>query len=263
MLEIRDLVVSYGRVQAVQGVSLAAQPGRITLVLGANGAGKSTILRTVCGLVKPAAGSITLNDRSLVGLPAHRVVESGIAMVPEGRMIFAPLTVEENLRLGGYTASVAAAAQTLERVYEMFPILATRRRGQAGLLSGGEQQMLAFGRAMMSQPKVMLMDEPSMGLAPAVVESVLATAREIADTGIAILMVEQNADVGLTVADTVTVMERGEVVHSGDVGNAASHASAVRAFLGEAALTAAPTGAVRSSEEAEAEAESRGRKTGG
>ncbi|MER6975807.1 ABC transporter ATP-binding protein [Streptomyces carpinensis] len=237
MLEIRDLHVSYGKVEAVRGVSASAAPGRITLVLGANGAGKSTTLRTVAGLVPAVSGEVVLDGKVITGRPGHTIVRDGLVLVPEGRRVFAPLTVEENLLLGGYVAPRAKSAETLDRVYEMFPILAQRRRGAAGLLSGGEQQMLAFGRALMSSPRVMLMDEPSMGLAPAMVESVFGAVREIADAGIALLVVEQNAELGLEIADDVVVVARGEVVFSGEAEQARSDASVVRAFLGEAALS--------------------------
>jgi branched-chain amino acid transport system ATP-binding protein len=237
MLEIRDLHVSYGKVEAVRGVSASAAPGRITLVLGANGAGKSTTLRAVAGLVPAVSGEVVLYGKVITGRPSHTIVRDGLVLVPEGRRVFAPLTVEENLLLGGYVAPRAESAETLDRVYDMFPILAQRRRGAAGLLSGGEQQMLAFGRALMSSPRVMLMDEPSMGLAPAMVESVFGAVREIADAGIALLVVEQNAELGLEIADDVVVVARGEVVFSGEAEQARSDASVVRAFLGEAALS--------------------------
>jgi branched-chain amino acid transport system ATP-binding protein len=236
MLRIDDLHVSYGRIEAVRGVGLEVQPGRVTLVLGANGAGKSTTLKAVAGLQPPHQGTVTLDGEDITGMAAHKVVAHGIALVPEGRRVFAPLTVAENLRLGGYTAGKAAFAETLDRVYEMFPILSERRDGPAGLLSGGEQQMLAFGRALMSQPKVMLLDEPSMGLAPVVVDTILEKVRAMADAGIGILMVEQNAEAGLDVADEVVALARGDVVYSGVAGDARSHASVLRAFLGEAAL---------------------------
>jgi branched-chain amino acid transport system ATP-binding protein len=164
------------------------------------------------------------------------MVRKGIVLVPEGRRVFAPLTVRENLRLGAYTAPGDRAEANLERVHEMFPILKERGSGAAGLLSGGEQQMLAFGRALMSQPRIMLLDEPSMGLAPALVDAVAAQVRRMADSGIGILMVEQNAEVGLEVADEVVVVARGEVGYSGPASTARSHASVLRAFLGEAAL---------------------------
>jgi branched-chain amino acid transport system ATP-binding protein len=239
MLEIQDLHAGYGKVTAVRGISLSVRPGSVTLVLGANGAGKTTTLRTVAGLHQPTSGDVLLDGTRITGLAAHKVVRKGVVLVPEGRRVFAPLTVHENLRLGGYTAPSDKAKVSLARVFEMFPILYQRRDGQAGLLSGGEQQMLAFGRALMSQPRIMLLDEPSMGLAPAVVESVAEQVRKMADSGIGVLMVEQNAEVGLEVADEVVVVARGEVGFSGPAATARSHASVLRAFLGEAALTGA------------------------
>jgi branched-chain amino acid transport system ATP-binding protein len=215
MLEITDLHVSYGRVEAVRGFSATVRPGRITLVLGANGAGKTTSLRAISGLLPAVSGSVRLKDREVLGRPAHRLVGAGLVMVPEGRRIFAPLTVEENLRIGGYRAPRSSIAVNLDRVYGLFPVLKDRRTGAAGLLSGGEQQMLAFGRALMSTPDVMLLDEPSMGLAPVVVDTIIASVREIADSGIGVLMVEQNADTSLEVADDVVVVSRGEVTYSG------------------------------------------------
>jgi branched-chain amino acid transport system ATP-binding protein len=236
MLQITDLHVSYGAIEAVRGVGLEVKPGKVTLVLGANGAGKSTTLNAVAGLHPPVSGTVTLDGEDITGIAAHKAVARGIALVPEGRRVFGPLTIAENLRLGGYTAGKAEFEETLARVYEMFPILHERRNGAAGLLSGGEQQMLAFGRALMSQPKVMLLDEPSMGLAPVVVDTILEKVRAMADTGIGILMVEQNAEAGLDVADEVVAIARGEVVYSGVAGDARNHASVLRAFLGEAAL---------------------------
>jgi branched-chain amino acid transport system ATP-binding protein len=236
MLEIEDLHVSYAHVQAVRGVSVSVQPGKITLVLGPNGAGKTTTLKAIAGIEPPVSGTVTLDGADITGLPSHAIVRRGVALVPEGRRVFGPLTVAENLRLGGYTASKSQFDETLARVYDMFPILRERSEGAAGLLSGGEQQMLAFGRALMSQPKVMLLDEPSMGLAPVVVDTVLEKVRAMADGGIGILMVEQNAEAGLDVADEVVAVTRGEVVYSGAAKEARSHASVLRAFLGEAAL---------------------------
>jgi len=236
VLQIDDLHVSYGAITAVRGVGLEVMPGTVTLVLGANGAGKSTTLKAVAGLHPPVKGTVTLDGENITGLAAHKVVARGIALVPEGRRVFSPLTIAENLRLGGYTAGKAEYDETLARVYEMFPILHERRSGPAGLLSGGEQQMLAFGRALMSQPKVMLLDEPSMGLAPVVVDTILEKVRAMADAGIGIVMVEQNAEAGLDLADEVVALARGEVVYSGVAGDARSHASVLRAFLGEAAL---------------------------
>jgi branched-chain amino acid transport system ATP-binding protein len=236
MLEIDDLHVHYGKVAAVRGISLSVKPGRVTLVLGANGAGKTTTLRAIAGLHKPHSGEVTLDGQRITGLPAYGVVQKGLALVPEGRKVFAPLTVLENLRLGGYTAPRDKEAPTLRQVFDLFPILDARRGGAAGLLSGGEQQMLAFGRALMSQPRVMLMDEPSMGLAPTMVDTMLHSVRTIADSGIGVLMVEQNAEAGLEVADDVVVVARGEVVFSGSAEVARSHSSVVLAFLGEAAI---------------------------
>jgi branched-chain amino acid transport system ATP-binding protein len=239
MLEVEDLHASYGQVSAVRGITLSVNPGRVTLVLGANGAGKTTTVRTIAGLHKPDSGRITMARRPIGGLSADKVVHAGVVLVPEGRRVFGPLSVEENLRLGGYAAPRATLKSSLERVYELFPILRTRRSGAAGLLSGGEQQMLAFGRAMMSQPKVVLMDEPSMGLAPAVVDPVLEHVREIANSGIGVLIVEQNAEVALEIADEAVVMARGEVVFAGPAETARTNSSVVRALLGESALTQA------------------------
>ncbi len=237
MLEIADLHVRYATAEAVRGVSLSVTPGRVTLVLGANGAGKTSTLRAAAGLVRVHAGRVTLDGRDVTGLAPHRIVRAGMVLVPEGRRVFAPLTVEENLVLGGYTASRERSREVLERVFTMFPILRERRSGPAGLLSGGEQQMLAFGRALMSSPRVVLLDEPSMGLAPTMVESVLEAVRAMADDGLSVLLVEQNADMGLEVADDVVAMARGEVVFTGPAGQARSHTSVLRAFLGEAALS--------------------------
>jgi branched-chain amino acid transport system ATP-binding protein len=239
MLEVKDLYVSYGKVAAVRGISLSVNPGRVTLVLGANGAGKTTTLRAIAGLQKSLSGEALLDSARITGLPAHAIVRRGLVLVPEGRKVFGPLSVQENLKLGAYAAARDKEEARFERVYEMFPILRERRSGAAGLLSGGEQQMLAFGRGLMSQPRVMLMDEPSMGLAPTMVDRVLQTVRTIADSGIGVLMVEQNAEAGLEVADDVVVVARGEVVFSGSADVARSHSSVVLAFLGEAALAKA------------------------
>lgn len=232
MLEVEDLHVSYGKAKAVRGVGLSVTPGRITLVLGPNGAGKTTTLRAVRGLLKLASGRVALDGKDIARLAPHAIVRRGVSLVPEGRKVFAPLTVLENLRLGGYTAERSDRAATLRHVMSMFPILTDRRHEQAGLLSGGEQQMLAFGRALMSQPRFMLMDEPSMGLAPAVIDKVMASVREIADSGIGVLMVEQNAEAGLGIADDVVVMARGEVTFHGSVDEARADQAIAVAFLG-------------------------------
>jgi branched-chain amino acid transport system ATP-binding protein len=236
MLQITDLHVNFGKVAAVRGVTISVPPGQVTLALGANGAGKTSTLRATAGLIKSASGSVTLDGRSITGLAPHKIVSRGVVLVPEGRRVFGPLTVEENLRLGAQTTPRAKRSGLLARYYEMFPILQARRRSAAGLLSGGEQQMLAFARALMGEPRYILMDEPSMGLAPAVIESIMTTVRMIADSGHGVLMVEQNADAGLQVADNVVVMSHGECVYTGPAEEATAHSAVVRAFLGEAAL---------------------------
>jgi branched-chain amino acid transport system ATP-binding protein len=236
MLELADVHVRYGHVEAVSGVDLKVEPGTVSLVLGPNGAGKSTTLKAVAGLVPLSSGSIGLDGEPLSGLPPHRVVRRGVALVPEGRRVFAPLTIEENLRLGGYTAPRAEVRETLARVYEMFPILNDRRASAAGLLSGGEQQMLAFGRALMSEPKIVLLDEPSMGLAPTVVDTIIEKIVLMAASGIGILMVEQNTEAGLDIASEVRVMNRGQVVFAGPAEQVRTDASVLHAFLGDAAL---------------------------
>ncbi|WP_426245880.1 ABC transporter ATP-binding protein [Nocardioides sp. LHG3406-4] len=237
MLELAEVHVRYGHVEAVRGVDLQVRPGTVSLMLGPNGAGKSTMLNAVAGLVPLASGSITFEGERLSGLPPHRVVRRGVVLVPEGRRVFAPLTIEENLRLGGHTAPRAKVRETLAKVYEMFPILADRRSSSAGLLSGGEQQMLAFGRALMSEPKIVLLDEPSMGLAPAVVDTIIEKVSLMAESGIGILMVEQNTEAGLDIASEVKVMNRGGVVFAGPAGQVRTDASVLHAFLGDAALT--------------------------
>lgn len=240
MLEVNDLRVSYGAVNAVQGVAVRADAGRVSLVLGANGAGKTTSLRAVAGFHRPKGGRVLLGGDDLTGRRAHVMVRHGLVLVPEGRRVFSTLTVEENLRMGGYRAPRSQMTTVLGEVYEQFPILAERRDMAAGLLSGGEQQMLAFGRAVMSQPKVILMDEPSMGLAPTMVERVMTQVRAIADRGIAVLIVEQNADAGLAIADEVSVITRGRTVWTGPAAEASR--AAMHAVLGESSLDAAGPG---------------------
>jgi branched-chain amino acid transport system ATP-binding protein len=239
MLEIADLHVRYGHVEAVVGVDLVVRPGAVTLVLGPNGAGKSTTLNAVAGIVPPVGGAVRVDGRDLTGRPAHRVVAEGIALVPEGRRVFGPMSVEENLRLGGHTTPASRAREITERVYDMFPVLHERRRGAAGLLSGGEQQMLAFGRAMMSDPAYVLLDEPSMGLAPAMVDVVVEKVALMAEAGIGVLMVEQNTEAGLEIAADVMVMSRGVLTFRGDSAAVRDDASVLRAFLGDASLAEA------------------------
>jgi branched-chain amino acid transport system ATP-binding protein len=239
MLEITDLHVSYGNVEAVAGVNLVVRPGAVSLVLGPNGAGKSTTLNAVAGVVASTSGTVRLDGRDLTGRPAHRIVGEGVALVPEGRRVFAPMSVEENLRLGGHTTPTSRAREIITRIYDMFPVLHERRRGAAGFLSGGEQQMLAFGRALMSDPAYVLLDEPSMGLAPAMVDLVVEKVELMAESGIGVLMVEQNTEAGLEIAAEVTVMSRGVLTFSGDSASVRADASVLRAFLGDASLAEA------------------------
>lgn len=236
MLHISELAVAYGKVEAVRDVSLDVAPGAVTLVLGPNGAGKTSTARAVCGLVEKLRGRVSIDDVDVTADPPHRIVGRGLVMVPEGRRVFASLTVEENLLIGGYTVSPAVRRERLEATFDLFPILRDRRRGAAGLLSGGEQQMLAFGRALMSGPRYVLLDEPSMGLSPALVEQVFDRVRAIADAGSGVLMIEQNADAALDVADDVVVVSRGVVAYRNSAEAARSDTAVMRAFLGEAAL---------------------------
>jgi len=243
LLDVSALAVRYGGVRAVSGVDLTVQAGRVSVLLGPNGAGKTSTMRAILGLVRKSHGRVTVDGVDVTKARPYRVAREGVALVPEGRRIFAPLSVEENLLLGAYTnRSAEHRAETLAQIFEMFPILAERRAGAAGYLSGGEQQMLAFGRALMSRPKVILMDEPSMGLSPAMVDVVLDAVRTIAGFGIGVLMVEQNAKAALRVADDGMVLERGRIVLRGSADELATHPDVVKAFLGEAAAGAAPEG---------------------
>jgi len=240
MLEVEDLHVHYGRLAAVQGVSAQVTPGAVTLMVGVNGAGKSTTLRSIAGLHRPSSGRITVDGQVLTGRPAHRVVRAGVVLVPEGRRVFAPLTVLENLRMGAYTADRKHLTASLAEIFDLFPILHERRSVPAGLLSGGEQQMLAFGRALAARPRYVLLDEPSMGLAPAVFEIVLDSIGRMASTSIGILMVEQNAEASLAVAADVLLVAHGEVVHRGTAETVSADQALLRAFLGESALAHEP-----------------------
>jgi branched-chain amino acid transport system ATP-binding protein len=234
LLEVRDLHVFYGNVEALKGISLHAEPGQIVAILGGNGAGKSTTLRTISGLQRPRSGTITFDGKNLVGIEAHTVVSLGLSHVPEGRRIFNILTVEENLALGGYLirSDRSLVKERKDAVYELFPRLAERRTQLAGTLSGGEQQMLAIGRAMMSDPKVLMLDEPSLGLAPMLARSVLKTVREIAQRGTAVLLVEQNARQALAIADNAYVIEVGRIVLEGKAAELARDERVQKAYLG-------------------------------
>ena len=236
LLEVHDLHVRYGGVIAVRGIDLSVDEGRVEVVLGANGAGKTSTLRAICGQLRQSQGHVRWADSDISTWPSFKVARAGLVLVPEGRRVFAPLSVYENLLLGGYTnKSKARRAELLESVFTMFPILGERRKQPAGLLSGGEQQMLAFGRAMMAEPKVMLMDEPSMGLSPAMVERIMDAIGDIAKTGIGILMVEQNAMAALEVAESAIVLARGHIVLSGTADEIRTHPDVVKAFLGDKA----------------------------
>ena len=235
LLEIVDLKVKYGNIEVLHGINLTVREGEIVTILGANGAGKSTTLLAISGLVKTSSGAIYFDKNPLHKLPAHRVVEQGIAQVPEGRRMFGTLTVKENLSLGAYTCKDSAQAKkTQEWIYELLPVLAERRNQLAGTLSGGEQQMLAIGRALMSQPKILLLDEPSLGLAPLLVKMVFQTLRQINNTGVTMVLVEQNARAALKLANRGYVMEVGNIVLEGDSASLMSNPEVQAAYFGGA-----------------------------
>jgi branched-chain amino acid transport system ATP-binding protein len=212
LLEVRELAVSYGGIAAVKGIDLEVRSGELVTLIGANGAGKTTTLKALAGLLRPAAGRVRYEDEDVTGRPAFELVRRGLALVPEGRGIFGRLTVHENLEMGAYSRrDRARIAADFERVYALFPRLAERRRQAAGTLSGGEQQMLAIGRALMSRPRLLLLDEPSMGLAPLMVQRIFETIRAIAAEGVTLLLVEQNAKLALEICDRGYVMESGRI----------------------------------------------------
>ena len=232
ILQVNDLHVYYGSIHAVKGVSFSVNEGEIGTLIGANGAGKSTVLNTVSGLLHPRSGSVFFAGADLKGVAPHRIVERGLAQVPEGRHVFLQMTVEENLEMGAYTQPGSSVAPGIADVYARFPRLKERRRQVAGTLSGGEQQMLAMGRALMSRPKLLMLDEPSMGLAPILVEQIFDIIRELHAAGTTILLVEQNAQAALSVADRAYVLETGRVTLSG-TGKELMASDAVRkAYLG-------------------------------
>ena len=232
MLEVKALESRYGRIPALKGVDLAVSAGELVALVGANGAGKTTLLRAISGVQPVASGTIAFDGVDITGASPARRVRLGIVQVPEGRQVFAPLAVEDNLRLGAYTRSAAEAAETIERVYAMFPALASRRAAAAGTLSGGQQQMLAIGRALMTRPRLLLLDEPSMGLAPRLVEEIFAcvTALRAADT--AIFLVDQNARAALSIADRGYVLETGRIVLTGTGAGLLEDESVQAAYLG-------------------------------
>jgi branched-chain amino acid transport system ATP-binding protein len=213
MLEVKDLKVAYGRVLAVKGISFKVDKGQVVTLLGTNGAGKTTTLRTISGLIRPESGEIWFEDERIDATPAHQVLTRGLAHAPEGRKIFPRLTVEENLLLGAFARKdKAGVAQDLERVFNLFDILRERRNQPAGTFSGGEQQMLAIGRAMMSRPKLLMLDEPSMGLSPLMMQRIMSTIVELQSEGVTILLVEQNAPAALSLANYGYVLEVGKIV---------------------------------------------------
>ena len=232
MLKAEDLNVYYGPIHAVKGVSFEVKEGEIVTLIGANGAGKSTTLKTVSGLMRSRGGRIEFMDKSIASTPAHKIVELGLAHVPEGRRIFTRMTVEENLDMGAFIKKNANVEQDKERVFEQFPRLKERRRQIAGTLSGGEQQMLAMGRALMSSPKLLMLDEPSMGLAPILVEQVFDIISALHKAGTTILLVEQNAEMALSVADRAYVMETGRITLSGTGEELAASEEVQKAYLG-------------------------------
>ena len=234
MLKIENLHVSYGGIRALRGVSLEVPDGKIVTLIGANGAGKSTTLRTISGLIKADSGSITYDGQELLGQPIYKIREKGIAMVPEGRRVFTNLTVRENLKVGAYLRKDKAEIEKdLDWVYSLFPRLKERDWQLAGTLSGGEQQMLAVGRALMSRPKLMMMDEPSLGLAPLVVKGIFEIIQEINRQGVTVLLIEQNANMALKTADIGYVLETGEITLSGSGRELLANEAVKKAYLGE------------------------------
>ncbi|MEU6313465.1 ABC transporter ATP-binding protein [Streptomyces sp. NPDC047014] len=234
LLKVEDLKVAYGKIEAVKGISFEVNQGEIVCLVGTNGAGKTTTLRTLSGLLKPTAGSITFDGQPLIGVPAHKIVSLKLAHSPEGRHIFPRLTIEENLQLGAFLRTDKDGIEKdIQRAYEMFPILGERRRQAAGTLSGGEQQMLAMGRALMCQPKLLMLDEPSMGLSPLMMQKIMSTISELKASGMTILLVEQNAQAALSLADQAHVMEIGKIVLSGTGQDLLHNEDVRKAYLGE------------------------------
>ena len=232
MLKVEDLHVYYGSIHAIKGVSFEVNEGEIVTLIGANGAGKSTTLNTVAGLMKPRSGSITFEGQQVAGMPASKIVPQGMALCPEGRRVFQQMTVRENLEMGGYTRPAGEIGASLDDVFERFPRLKERHRQVAGTLSGGEQQMLAMGRALMSKPRLLMLDEPSMGLAPLLVEQIFDIIGELNRAGTTILLVEQNAQMALSIANRAYVLETGNIVKSGDAHLLMNDDDVRKAYLG-------------------------------
>ncbi len=232
MLSVKDLNVYYGSIHALKGISFDVDEGEIVTLIGANGAGKSTTLNTIAGLLRPRTGSIDYLGESLVATPAHKIVNRQIALCPEGRRIFLNMTVRENLEMGAFTRDDAEAAETMEKVFSRFPRLRERENQSGGTLSGGEQQMLAMGRALMSNPKLLMLDEPSMGLAPILVEEIFDIISSLHELGTTILLVEQNAKMALSIADRAYVLETGNTTMSGKASDLANDDRVRKAYLG-------------------------------
>ncbi|MST81866.1 ABC transporter ATP-binding protein [Bilifractor porci] len=233
MLKVENLKVRYGMIEAIKGISFEVRDGEIVTLIGANGAGKTTTMHAISGLLKPASGSITMDGQDLVKMPSHKIVSLGLAQVPEGRRVFAQQTVEENLILGAYTRrDKAGIAKDQERVFDLFPRLKERRTQLAGTLSGGEQQMLAMGRALMAKPKLVLMDEPSMGLSPLLVKEIFHIIEDINKQGTTVLLVEQNARMALAIADRAYVLETGKITLEGTGEELAKDERVRKAYLG-------------------------------
>jgi branched-chain amino acid transport system ATP-binding protein len=234
MLEIKDLEVYYGMIQAIKGISFEVNEGEVIALIGANGAGKTTILHTITGLLSPAKGSVIFEGQDITKVPAHKIVGLGMAHVPEGRRVFAQLSVYQNLKMGAYTRSDKnEIEETLETVYRRFPRLEERKNQMAGTLSGGEQQMLAMGRALMSKPRIILMDEPSMGLSPILVNEIFDIIQSVSASGTTVLLVEQNAKKALSIADRAYVLETGNIVMTGEAEKLMHDESIRKAYLGE------------------------------
>ncbi|GFO63545.1 ABC transporter ATP-binding protein [Geomonas paludis] len=233
MLKVENVSVNYGAIKALQNVSFQINQGEIVALIGANGAGKTTILNTISNIVPSVGGKITYLDKEITKLPPHEIVKLGISQVPEGRRVFAKMSVLENLEMGAYTRSDNEVASDMEKIFQRFPRLNERKKQPAKTLSGGEQQMLAMGRALMSRPKLLLLDEPSMGLAPMLVEQIFQIIQEINASGTTILLVEQNANMALSIAHRAYVLETGEVVLQGDAKELASNPEVRKAYLGE------------------------------
>lgn len=232
LLEVKDLHVSYGAINAIKGIDLYVNRGEVVTILGANGAGKTTTLRTISGLLKPISGEIVFDGNAITQLPAHEIVSLGMSHSPEGRRVFGTLSVEENLMMGAYSLK-KYDAKTLEWIYEILPRLKEREKQLAGTLSGGEQQMLAIGRAIMSKPKLLILDEPSLGLAPVLVKVIFKAIKQIASSGVTVLLVEQNAKAALKLADRGYVLELGKITHTGSSEELLSSEVIQEAYLGK------------------------------